>query len=426
MPAVRFNLFGFPVQVLPGYWLLTALLSLSSSTVSAAAAFAMMGILFVSVVVHELGHAFAARKLGMTPQITLHAMGGVTTFAPAADLTRGRDVFVSFSGPLAGFLLAATGWGLLRLTHLLPESNPDSPFALVDALETLVLVNAFWSAVNLVPVIPFDGGRILQAALGPDRRMLAASLSLGVGVVAAAGFAYLGYLFSAVLFGVSAIGSFMRARQAPVAPVVLPVQSAEEACRLAEAALKAEDFPRAELIARALLGSHPNPPERRRALRVLLWSLVGRGDARGARSLVVAAADEVDKYLQAVVHDAAGYPDSARETLTRARSEGDTRPEVTALLIRVLLVERKGAAAANLTHELLDHLTVEEIRRVVDEARTLGAVVEAARLGLELAVKRRSAADAERAAADFDVAGDREGAERARAVQDELKGAAAS
>src|SRR5690606_34069820 len=76
---------------------------------------------FLSVLVHELGHAFAGRAFGLKASITLHMMGGATLFMPGTQLSRGRDILVSAAGPFAGLAL---GVGSL-LAYLARTPNGD-------------------------------------------------------------------------------------------------------------------------------------------------------------------------------------------------------------------------------------------------------------------------------------------------------------
>src|SRR5690606_19141823 len=98
-----------------------------------------------------------------------------------------------------------------------------------------------------------------------------------------------------------------------------------------------------------------NPQLGKRALHTFLWARLGAGDAAGARSLLVSApAVQIDPYLVAATHEAAGHLDDAQRALSDARASGDERVEVTALLIKVLLQQRKFATAANLAGEIVE------------------------------------------------------------------------
>jgi tetratricopeptide (TPR) repeat protein len=120
---------------------------------------------------------------------------------------------------------------------------------------------------------------------------------------------------------------------------------------------------------------------------------------------LAAPEDTDDPYLAAAVYEAFGDLDEARRLLTRARSLGDERVQVTALLVKVLLAQSKFAAAANLTREIVERIAPDEARRVVTEARHGGAGIEAARLSLELAKTQRTLTDAVDAIFGFALAG---------------------
>ena len=201
MAPLRFRFLGFPIQVLPGYWLLTALLALWIGGQSTSLMFATAFVVFFSILVHELGHAVMARWFGLPAHITLHMMGGATSFPTDATMTRGRDILISLAGPGAGLSLGVLGWLALHWAGFQDETAVEGIVEAgtsAQALAILVRVNIVWSLINLIPVIPFDGGRVLAAALGPKRRLAAISISLAVGLLVAAWFAQAGALFAAV------------------------------------------------------------------------------------------------------------------------------------------------------------------------------------------------------------------------------------
>jgi len=108
---LHFTLFGFPVRVHPLFWLVVIVFGLSSASITALLIWVV--VVFISILVHELGHAFAMRMYGLDSRIVLHMAGGLTVpggWAGAA-LGRGEEIIVSFAGPLAGFLLAGLVMG---------------------------------------------------------------------------------------------------------------------------------------------------------------------------------------------------------------------------------------------------------------------------------------------------------------------------
>lgn len=136
-------------------------------------------LLFASVLVHELAHGLVARARGQQPQeFVLTLMGGHTTFGAAAA-TPATSALVAVAGPLSNLVLAA---GLLLVAHvrtgghLLPALTAAGGHLLEvlargdgTVLTALLLVgattNAFVGAFNLVPGLPLDGGRVLEAAV---------------------------------------------------------------------------------------------------------------------------------------------------------------------------------------------------------------------------------------------------------------------
>jgi Zn-dependent protease len=118
-----------------------------------------VAVVFVSVLVHEMGHAVIGRAFGLVPQIELHGMGGTTSWVEGRDVGHARAMAISFAGPFAGFLLAGA---MLLLTRL--GVNPASLHARV-ALAFLWQVNLYWGIFNLAPMLPLDGGNVMRSGL---------------------------------------------------------------------------------------------------------------------------------------------------------------------------------------------------------------------------------------------------------------------
>jgi Zn-dependent protease len=115
-------------------------------------------LLFATVVVHELSHAFVARALGVRVRdIVLHPLGGMTRLDWTARDPR-KEALISTAGPAINLVLALAVWGILKIT--------DGEGPVVEwVLAPLLLVNLALGALNLVPAFPMDGGRILRAML---------------------------------------------------------------------------------------------------------------------------------------------------------------------------------------------------------------------------------------------------------------------
>jgi Zn-dependent protease len=158
---------GVPVRLAPS-WFIVALVVVvvfapsverstglqAPATWVVAALFAVL--LLVSVLVHEIAHAATARALGLpVTEIVANLWGGHTQFSDDSP-TPGSTALVAVTGPLANAALALVGWaGLTTVDHGVVRV----------LLVALVLTNAFVAVFNLVPGLPLDGGRVLEAAI---------------------------------------------------------------------------------------------------------------------------------------------------------------------------------------------------------------------------------------------------------------------
>jgi Zn-dependent protease/CBS domain-containing protein len=110
--------------------------------------------LFVSVLIHELGHSVVARRYGISvPRITLFLFGGVSQIA-TEPLTPSAEFWIAITGPLVSFALAAFFWEVGPLLVSVPPL-----FALA---EYLALLNLILAIFNLIPGFPLDGGRVFR------------------------------------------------------------------------------------------------------------------------------------------------------------------------------------------------------------------------------------------------------------------------
>ncbi len=178
---VRFSLFGIPIEIQPWFWLTLALIggieaANTPEGLMSLLLFVIAG--FISVLIHELGHALTGRRFGAETAITLHAFGGYATF-PAGRFSRSQDFLVTAAGPAIQLVLGG-------ICLLIWRFGPD--FAPMGArfIQALTLISIFWAIINLIPVIPMDGGRLMSAILGPRQIQLTLKISLVVAVIAAA------------------------------------------------------------------------------------------------------------------------------------------------------------------------------------------------------------------------------------------------
>lgn len=113
-------------------------------------------LLFVSVLIHELSHSLVARSRGRSVSgITLFFLGGVSQIEEESA-SPGEEFWVSFSGPLTSFVLAAVFWGIYAVV-------PATGSQFRALMEYLGFVNVVIGAFNLLPAFPLDGGRVLRS-----------------------------------------------------------------------------------------------------------------------------------------------------------------------------------------------------------------------------------------------------------------------
>ncbi len=175
-----FNLFGFPVHVDPFFFLLAAILGGSRADLTRMAIW--IGVVFVSVLAHELGHAFIGRQYGLHPAIELYTGGGLTWWQSSRPLSHFEEFSVSLAGPAIGLVVGGMGWMLQRNIPL-SESTRNLHIILLE----LLWINIVWSLLNLLPMLPLDGGNIMRVIVQKIRgyrdERLPLMISIGTGVI---------------------------------------------------------------------------------------------------------------------------------------------------------------------------------------------------------------------------------------------------
>ena len=216
---LKFSLGGIPVRVSPSFWLVAVLLGIGGDR-SPQAMLIWVAAVFVSILIHELGHALAVRYFGWQPAIVLHAFGGLAIYRPTYHSPQ-KQMVISLCGPFAGFLFAGLIIGVMsamgvggRLFGIpIGGENPLTNPLAARLVGILLFINIFWGVVNLLPVIPLDGGQVMQNlfALTPLGRkpFLPFQVSMLVaGATAVAALALLNSLFMAILFGALAFQNY--------------------------------------------------------------------------------------------------------------------------------------------------------------------------------------------------------------------------
>jgi Zn-dependent protease len=197
------HLIGIPITVGPAILVGLAVLGVLSR-LSGGLLIAWVGLGFVALLIHELGHAVAFRHYGVASSISFWALGGFT--APddqeAAERLSDRQMLVvTVAGPLVGLVVGAGTLlvGFVARDALRPIRMP---------IFLWLFVNLGWAVFNLMPVSSLDGGQALEhlaaAALGRPGRAIGLALGLlssGLIAVIALNLGLLSVAFVAVVFG---------------------------------------------------------------------------------------------------------------------------------------------------------------------------------------------------------------------------------
>ncbi len=145
-----------PISIHPLFWLISFFIGwMWTSTLTGA--LLCVGVILFSVLLHEFGHALTAVLFGQKTRIELAAFGGFT-YREGRKLKLWEEFIVVLNGPIAGFLLFVVAYLIYRNVAI--ESQ-----ALLFTVKFTFTANLFWTIINLVPVLPLDGGHLLSIIL---------------------------------------------------------------------------------------------------------------------------------------------------------------------------------------------------------------------------------------------------------------------
>ena len=150
-----FNVFGFPTTIKPGFGVFLAFLVFLYPY---PLGLWMAGAVGIFTLIHELGHALAARMSGCTASISLDFMVAYAAYEPRAPLTWGQKARIAVAGPSLQIISAVA---VLLV-------NSTNPFSKADITVSDATISIWWAGIalgvlNLVPLLPLDGGAFVAS-----------------------------------------------------------------------------------------------------------------------------------------------------------------------------------------------------------------------------------------------------------------------
>lgn len=152
-----FRLFGFDVHVRTGFIIFTGLIVFLYQD---AFGVWLAGSIAVLTLLHELGHAVAARSAGCQAEISLDFLAGYTSFRPTKTLTLMQRAMISVAGPFTQIAISVAILFAMGVNPLSYDSAQQS-----DAAAAIWWAGPAIGALNLIPVLPLDGGHLAQTGL---------------------------------------------------------------------------------------------------------------------------------------------------------------------------------------------------------------------------------------------------------------------
>ena len=201
----------------------------------------LIAVFFISILVHELGHALAFRYFGQSSRIVLYWMGGLAI--PDGYGSWGRNdasrpipqIIIAAAGPVFGFLLAALLIGIVLamggsikvnmvgifpmvFSYLPPDYvDTNSGYALAIFFRLAIWINIFLNILNLAPVFPLDGGQIARQIFMINDPGNGVRYSIFLSIAAGAIIALMGFQggdeFIGIFFAIMAWSNYMTLQQ---------------------------------------------------------------------------------------------------------------------------------------------------------------------------------------------------------------------
>lgn len=152
-------------------------------------------VIFLCVILHELGHALAAQQFNIsTSDITILPIGGIARLESIPEKPR-EELIVALAGPAVNLLISAILYPFVTFSTTLGELETLNKIGPQNFLAALMSVNIWLAIFNLIPAFPMDGGRVLRALLGFKLdHARATRIAASIGQLLAIGFVFLGFV----------------------------------------------------------------------------------------------------------------------------------------------------------------------------------------------------------------------------------------
>lgn len=187
-----------PIRIHPLFWVLALAVGyLNSGTIEEI--LILFTVVVFSVLVHELGHALVAYACSLRPVITLYWLGGMTSVGNSASMRPWQEFLMVLMGPLFGLFLACTGLWFWR------AGFSEVLFA------SIFLINGLWTLLNLLPIHPMDGAKLVSIPLEKYFGVNGVKISYGLSLLTAIAATFIafhaGYLTLGAIFFLFALES---------------------------------------------------------------------------------------------------------------------------------------------------------------------------------------------------------------------------
>lgn len=172
---MNFKFLNIPVHIHPSFWIFVLIFTRIYQNPSVEKLL-LAAIIFFSLIVHEFGHALTARYFGAMPVVILEAFGGKAVFN-SYGMSLKQKFLITLNGPLIESFLIVLPYSILKMGTF--DHHPHITYF----LQMTMYLNLWWCLMNLLPIMPLDGGQLLRYFLEMKfgEKGFRASLWIGIG-----------------------------------------------------------------------------------------------------------------------------------------------------------------------------------------------------------------------------------------------------